>query len=448
MRNRFALFARHQATVAAAALVALALLFGVLRQLRDLKLYAVEAIAVGLAAGVVYLAALYALECTLDRRQAFWIILAGALLFRIQLFPLAPALSDDILRYRWEGRVQQAGWNPYTVRPDDPRLAPLRDTDYAALPGRDIPSIYPPLAELLFRAAYRLLPSPSGTPGVIWFKLPFAAADLLLLGVLASWIRRSDGRNFCLAIYAWNPLVVVEFAASGHNDAWAILGVILASLMIARSRGRVSTLLLTAATLLKWFPLLLFPLWVRRMHWPRQAASWWNLLLAAALAAACGWPFRSAWPGILQTFAYYESRWQMNNASLYALLVWFSGSRDVALGVGAGLAGGLALWVAARRTDSVRAAYLLFGAVLMLAPNAFPWYFTWMVPLLVFFPNPAWLLLTVLQFLSYHVLIDYAASGAWHFRPEMLWLTYGPFYAWLLWQAARGGDSPLQRGKA
>jgi len=437
--------------VAAAALAALALLFELLRQLRDLKLYVVEAIAVGLAAGIVYLAALFALERTADRREAFWIILVGALLFRIQLFPLAPALSDDLLRYRWEGRVQQAGWNPYTVRPDDPRLAPLRDADYAAIPGRDIPGIYPPLTELLYRATYRLLSSPSGTASIIWFKLPFVAADLLLVGVLAAWVRTTGDRNFLAAIYAWNPLVVVEFAAGGHNDAWAIAGVIFASLMITRGRGRVSTLLLAAATLLKWFPALLFPLWARRMNWPRQAASWWNLLPAAALAAACAWPFRSAWPGILRTFAYYESRWQMNNASLYALLAWFSGSRDLAAGIGAGVVGGLALWAAARRMDGLRAAYILFGSLLMLSPNAFSWYFTWMVPLLVFFPNPAWLLLTVLQFLSYHVLIDYAASGAWHFRPEMLWLTYGPFYAWLLWQAigARvwaGGYGPRSAG--
>jgi hypothetical protein len=54
--------------------------------------------------------------------------------------------------------------------------------------------------------------------------------------------------------------------------------------------------------------------------------------------------------------------------------------------------------------------------------------------MLGFFPNPAWLLLTVLQFLSYHVLINYQASAVWHFQTEYLWLTYGPFYVLLLWR--------------
>jgi hypothetical protein len=80
----------------------------------------------------------------------------------------------------------------------------------------------------------------------------------------------------------------------------------------------------------------------------------------------------------------------------------------------------------------LRAAYLLFGAVPLLSQNSFSWYFLWVAPLLVFFPNPAWLLLTVLQFLSYHVLIGYAALGVWKFDPFYLWLEYAPFYTFLV----------------
>ncbi len=423
--------APHQALLATLCLLALGILFEILRRLGDLKLYVVETIAVGLAAGAIYLLALYLFEASDDRPSAFWLILLGALFFRLVLFPLAPALSDDIHRYRWEARVQQAGFNPYSLSPDDPHLAPLRDANWRAVPGRDIPSIYPPLSELLWRIAYRYLPGP------VAFKLPVLLADLCVVGMLAAWIRFTGGRNFTLAIYAWNPLVVIEFSASGHHDALAIAAVVAASLLIIRGRGTLSTLLLAAAALFKLFPVVLFPLWLRRAGWPRSLWSWINAFAAIALAAVCAWPFRSAWSRILDNLTYYESRWQNNNASLNALLFWFSGSSEVAVGIGAGIVAGLSIWAAARRLDSVRAAYLLFGAVLLLSPNAFPWYFTWLVPFLVFFPNPAWLLLTVLQLLSYHVLIDYQASGAWHFQPFYLWLTYGPFYALLLWQLIR-----------
>ena len=423
--------APFQVLLASLCFVVLALLFEYLRRLGDLKLYVVETIAIGLAAGVIYLAALYFFEASDDAPSAFWLILLGALLFRLLLFPLAPTLSDDIHRYRWEGRIQKAGFNPYSIRPDDPRLVSLRDANWNAIPGRDIPSIYPPLSELLWRFGYRFLSGP------VAFKLPALLADLLVVGMLAGWVRFSGGRNITLAIYAWNPLVVIEFAASGHHDALAIAAVFAASLLIIRGRGTLSTLALALGALIKAFPIVLFPLWLRRVGWPRSLWGWVNALAAVTLAAVCAWPFRSAWPQLLDSLAYYQSRWQNNNASLYALLVWFSGSPQVAVGIGVGVVAGLTIWVCARRIDSIRAPYLLFGSILMFSPNAFPWYFTWILPFVAFSPNPAWLLLTVLQFLSYHVLIQYQASGTWYFQPFFLWLTYGPFYAWLIWRAIR-----------
>jgi hypothetical protein len=290
-------------------------------------------------------------------------------------------------------------------------------------------------------------------PGTVAFKLPVLLADLCVVGMLAAWIRATGGRNFTLAIYAWNPLVVVEFAASGHHDALAIAAVVAASILIIRGRGTLSTLLLAAGALFKLFPVVLFPIWLRRAGWPRSLWSWVNAFAAAVLAAVCAWPFRSALFGsqggfnfsqLLDNLTYYQSRWQNNNASLYALLSWCSGSTEVAAGIAAGVVAGLFIWAAARRVDSARAAYILFAAILLLSPNAFPWYFTWLVPFLVFFPNPAWLLLTVLQFLSYHVLIDYQAGAGWHFRPFYLWLTYGPFYALLLRHLIR----PVQPGES
>ena len=41
-------------------------------------------------------------------------------------------------------------------------------------------------------------------------------------------------------------------------------------------------------------------------------------------------------------------------------------------------------------------------------------------------------MLTVLQFLSYNVLIGYGILGQFHFDPFMQWLVYTPFYALLI----------------
>jgi alpha-1,6-mannosyltransferase len=424
-----------QTAIAIGSALALEALFARMAQLGDLKIEVIATIALALAAGIVYFLALYAFEHSAKSRSALWIIVAGAVLFRLTLYSLTPSLSTDIQRYRWDGRVQNAGWNPYSVPPDDPRLAYLRDPGWAIMPGPEIPSMYPPLSQLVFRVTARFL------PGVIAFKLPFVLADLLVLAMLAKWLQSYPDGNYRLAIYAWNPLVIVEFAASGHNDALAIAAMIAALAIMERQRsasilgpmrGAASILALTTGSLAKLFPVTLLPLGLRLAGWPQKVRGWLALGGGALLAALCCWPYRPALTQFPQIFFRYQAIWQNYNPSLYAVLLWFTGHAEVAAGIGEGIVLGLAVWAAARKLDPLRAAFLLVGAILMLAPNTYSWYVTWIVPLLCFFPNPAWLLLTILQFLSYKVLIEYQINGIWHFDPYFQWLTYAPFYALLI----------------
>ena len=422
----------RQPAIALAGFAALEAIFYFMYRLGDLKLYVVETIALALGAGVIYLIVVCAFEHTAESRLTLWLVLAGALAFRSTLLPLAPTLSDDLYRYQWDARVQLAGLSPYVVAPSDPRAVPIRGRDWRRIAGPDIPTVYPPLTELFFRAVGAF----SLEPRAIKFSL--AVVEGLAIAMLALLLRVTGRRMSLLAIYAWNPLVVVESAGSGHNDSLAVVAVLAALLLIIRRRSVLSTLALAAAVLAKLFPVLLFPLWLRLIGWPRRPRAWAALASAALLTLACVWPFRADLPEIYSNLHRFSTSF-IDNASLFAVLRWLSGSMDWARGISGGIFVGLSLWAAARRIDPLRAAYLLFGAVLFVSQNAFSWYFVWIIPLLCFFPNPAWLLLTVLQFLSYQVLIDYAAFGRFEFQPLFLWLTYGPPYAILVWQAIRPG---------
>ncbi len=255
-----------------------------------------------------------------------------------------------------------------------------------------------------------------------------------MLALLAKWLQSYQDGNYRLAIYAWNPLVIVEFAASGHNDSLAIAAMVTALAILKKGPG-VSTVTLTAGSLAKLFPVTLLPLALRLSDWPRKLRGWLAFGGAALISAACVWPYRSALAQFPEIFARYQATWQNYNPSLYAVLLWFSGYADIAAGIGEGVVLGLAIWAAARKLDPLRATFLILGAILMFAPNTYSWYFSWIVPLLCFFPSPAWLLLTILQFLSYKVLIEYQINGIWHFDPCFQWLTYAPFYALLAGEA-------------
>jgi hypothetical protein len=430
-----------QFLLALVAIIALEATFAAMARLGDLSIHIPEFMALALGGGVLYCVALYALEHTRDDRAVLWLVLLGGLAFRLTLFPHPPSLSTDLYRYRWDGHVQSAGWNPYAVAPTDPRLAPLRDPGWYVMPVPEIPTMYPPLAQMVFRSTWRLLPDP------VWYKLPFLLADLAVVAMLAGWIRSTGGRTYQAAIYAWNPLVVVEFASSGHNDALAIAGVV-ASLLIIRRSAALSTLTLTAGALAKAFPVVLLPLAFFRAGTPAEAGSqaktgwpaWVRVCLAtggcAALAAACAWPYRHGWREFLGMLRTYQLIFRNYHSSIYPVLLWLTGgSNEIAAGVGEGVVIALALWLAIRRADPTRAAFLLIGTLLLFAPNGYSWYFTWIVPLLCFFPSPAWLLLTILEFLSYKIFIDYRALGVWRFDPLFQWMCYAPFYALLGWEA-------------
>jgi hypothetical protein len=129
------------------------------------------------------------------------------------------------------------------------------------MPVPEIPTMYPPLAHLVLRATWRMLPDPVG------FKPAFLLANLGVAALLAGWIRSTGGRNYQVAIHAWNPLVGVEFASSGHNDALAIAGVV-ATLLIIRRDPAMSTLTRTAVAVAKAWPAVHLPMAIFRACCP------------------------------------------------------------------------------------------------------------------------------------------------------------------------------------
>jgi alpha-1,6-mannosyltransferase len=398
----------------------------VMRHLYYLKNHAIAFIELGLVAGIIYLIALYGFGQLRTTRTAFILLTFGGIVFRATLWPMEPTLSDDLQRYRWEAKVQAHGWNPYAMAPNDPRLAYLRDKYYEVMPGREVPAIYPPVTELVFRGTWKLFPGPRE------FKAPFATADVLVMLILAGMFWREKNGLFRMAVYAWNPLVIVEFAASGHNDVLAVLGIV-CGLALLKKRPAWASVPVMLASMAKVFPAVLLPVWVRNAGWPEKRAGWWAAALAGATALLVLAPYRNALGMFRGTMTYYEATWRNYHASLYTLIDWVTGgnTRIPAL-TGVAASWGLTLWLAWKKEEPARAAYLLIGTILALGPNGYSWYFTWIVPLLCFFPNPAWLMVTVLQFLSYNVLIGYGILGEFKFDPLMQWLVYAPFYALLL----------------
>ena len=397
--------------------------------LGNLKTQVVEYILLAFGAFVLYLISVYVVtRLTPSRSLLGWIFLAG-LVFRATLFPLYPSLSDDLLRYRWEGKAQAAGINVYRVAPLDPEARAIRDETWPAVNGKAFTSVYGPITELAFRGAWyvaRLAPSTTGT--VVLMKLPSLLFDLGASVLLAMLLLRLGLPATRVLVYWWSPLAVVEYAASGHNDSIAVFFLVAALLAAQVSRVQLSLAALAASALSKLFAVFLAPVLLVR-EWSRLMSR--GLLWPVLLAAAVYFPFRDGMANIYAGVAAYSGHWR-NNDSLFGVIYAITGSLSSASQVYMAVVAGTALYLAGRRTPLLRATYVILGTLLAFAANCFPWYLTWLLPLLAIELNPAWLLLTGTSALAYHILIPYGTLGQWQESGVFRALEYVPFYALLI----------------
>ncbi len=386
------------------------------------------------------LAWLFAVRCAPAGFRPSRVLLVAALVLQAWALALHPAESDDFHRYLWDGKVQHAGIDPYCCAPDDARLAALRDVNWSQINNAQLPTIYPPFAQLGFRLAARLPLAPLSA-----WKIVVAAADL---GVTASlWIGGSE-----LAALAWlaSPLVLVEIGLNGHLDVLG-LALVCAALLLVRRRRLLSGVFIGLATATKLLPVYLL-LVVRDRR----------LLLGAlvALLVAIA-PFVGAGRQLGGSLGEFGRRWRANDG-VFALVqagargvVWIAGKRqpvdETRLGPLARLitgrdrdasaypdelAGALAraltlllyvavLLVGAHRVRdrpiearALRLAELGFGAFLLLTPVLHPWYVLWVLPpMLLRGPERAgalpWLWLAATAPLGHVPLIAYLQGQPW-----------------------------------
>jgi hypothetical protein len=356
------------------------------------------------------------------------VVAAVAIAARIALLPVPPTLSADIHRYVWEGRVVLNGGNPYRQSPSDPALAPLRDRDlYPDINHKELRTIYPPLAMAEFTLMAWVWPTVLGFKA--WVLLHEAALVLLLIAWLG---RRGESAVYAL-VYAWNPLMIVEFAGSGHMDPTAMVWLVLA-LMLAETRPSVSALALAAGSLVKLAPLAALPfLWTR---WPWRA----RFMALALLVPGLVWfmaETRGGYSGLLT----YWGTWR-NNELLFAYLDrWTGGFRAARAAAVAIVVAAVAFaWV--RRLAAERATALVAKTVTLVSPVLHPWYLGWTLVFEPFTRSAPWLLLSLTVILNYGVFATPAEGRAFHLPLAWRWLEYGAPLALavaLTWNARRRG---------
>lgn len=418
--------------LAAVACTALAASLAGLVPVGDLRASPGPAIGLMMAAGVAYALALFAMARGWrawgpgERRRWLAAVLVLSVGLRMMMLLVPPSLSDDIYRYRWDGRLQAQGLNPYAEPPAAATLEPYRDALWERINYPRIRSIYPPLAQVLFAGAYRLGDT------LLSFQAVALAGDLLVIGLVLWLASRWKLPGWTVALYALHPLPIVEFASSGHFDAWVAAAALAAVAAHVAGRPLLSTLSLAAGILLKTWPVILVPLFVRRR-------AWWHLPLLVAVLVIAYLPFRDAGTAMLQPWLDYTGRWRFNDGA-YFLLRHLVGSLEAGKAIAAAIGAGLFLRLWRRQEDPVAGGYWLTLAFIALMPTIHPWYMLWALPMAALAVDLGWIALCALAPLAYWILVGAAAdSNVW---VEPWWPRFVEFVPAALlwgWQAHRFG---------
>ena len=208
----------------------------------------------GVAFGLYVLALRVAIRLPDDRRLLA-IVWTGAVVFRLTLLLSDPIEEIDLYRYVWDGAVSTSRVSPFRYSPqqvlassaddalpdDLARLVRLRDDtpELAAILRRvhfgELPTIYPPVSQVVFAASSWLTPEGSSvSTRLTLMKAWFVAFDLATLALVVRLLRQTSRHRGWAIAYGWCPLVIKEIGNSGHLDALATCLMTLAiSLMLS-----------------------------------------------------------------------------------------------------------------------------------------------------------------------------------------------------------------------
>lgn len=414
-------------------------------QLNLIEIPAVPLAAGSLLIGLVFASLAWTIPWTLrtgtgERTRLLFFILSFGLLLRLAMVFSTPALEDDFYRYLWDGGVVSAGYNPYARAPNAvfEANAPEPLQQLAAESGAVIErvnhphlkTIYPPVAQFWFAVAHYLEPW-----SLMSWRLLGVAAELITILLILALLRLCDRSPLWSALYWWNPLVIKELINSAHMEFLLLPIVLLAIYLAVQNRFVSGSVALAVATGTKLWPVMLLPLMLRPLLQSPARLVGALAILAITFAAWIAWPLLG---GIDETsgFVAFAKHWQTNSA-LFQYSNWIAISVITNLGLDketisslvrmafAVVVGATALVLSRPRyedqQDVLQRFAIVIIALFLLSPAQFPWYGTWAIILLPFFPLYGLLIMTAtlpLYYLSFH----FSALG-----------NYELFNSWVLW---------------
>lgn len=359
-------------------------------------------------------------------------LVAVGILFRLTVLFYPPTASDDINRYIWDGKVQANGINPYRFAPNDSSLAHLHSVDLPAkvnFPA--MKSIYPPVAQVIFFASYKLFGE--SYLGYKLFLFVFEVVSIILLLFLLRLLRRPES---FVGLYALCPLPVMQFMIDGHVDGLGIPLLILALILFFRRKKFWFLLVLGLSISTKLISGMILPYTANELEraYPKKILAAVIVLIFFALTYV---PYVVGGVFPFDALMTFTTNWTFNGS---AFTVFFDivGDNQKARLISAVLFVIIGIYIYIRRKGVMEKMYMIFFVFFLLSPTVHPWYLTWLAVLLPLNFRWSGVLFVALVSLANYVVIGYKLEGVWQMPVFILLAEYMPVYIMLIWEILRG----------
>jgi len=267
-----------------------------------------------------------------EQRPLVPVIVLFSLSMRLLLLFSEPIQEVDIYRYLWDGQATIHGVSPFqfspkqvlnssadqTLPPDLSRLVAVRDASptkqviLKRVHYSELTTVYPPVSQSVFALAALTTPSHAGLSTYLTIMKGWIIVfDMLTIWLLILILRFTARPSGWSVVYAWCPLVLKEFANSGHLDSIAVCLCTLAVYLMLRAVyhaadpktidsqsnqntlmwGLAASVFLALAVGAKLYPVVLAPLLiaVSLQKWGWARASLVTVVFLLVSAGVC-WP--------------------------------------------------------------------------------------------------------------------------------------------------------------
>ncbi|HHP7241006.1 MAG TPA: hypothetical protein ACFCUD_05010 [Cyclobacteriaceae bacterium] len=190
------------------------------------------------------------------------VFFTGGIMARLLLLFTFPNLSDDFYRFIWDGRLINAGINPFSNLPvyylTHETVPGLDNALFNKLNSPDYFTIYPPLNQLIFFLSAYLFPT-SILGAVNFMRVILVTTDIGNYFLLRKLAPLSGLPKNTALLYFLNPLVIIETSGNLHFEGVMAFFLLLGLVGYHKQHAILNSLGLSAGIATKLIPIILLP---------------------------------------------------------------------------------------------------------------------------------------------------------------------------------------------